>query len=572
MATEDEGSSISVEIQLEMQSMRQRLGVICASTGIECPEDGSPENPTAQFLSFIRSLKSSQVSKEQVIYLVYQLVFARIPKHEEIESLVPLLVNEPEEEFLARLLSSDEYKQGPQALVEFEALAANELLVDVSHTLRFAYNSGIQRVVRCLTQNLRLGGTAHKLIELDQVIGNYKVVDDTQAELLFDWEAINDATPSEAISEAPIQPPNNPRESWFKTRLKKLAGRRLRAKFAKLTRRHEAVICSNADAPKEKPQKVLFLWDNNLLLPELIAGQQALDYLLPSLRYTKIKSTLIVFDMISVKNPEYFLTTEGFVRYLALFRFVDRISCISRAVEQDVRNFLPLVDRDRQPPVVTTHYLGGDFSAKDRPEGDTSTQEIEPDSDSKPIVLTVGSIEIRKNHRRILRAMVTAQKAGHRFKGIFAGNPGWLNEGFLKELAYFQNLGFDLELRRSVGEQELLSLYERAAFTVYCSLAEGFGLPIVESVVRGVPCITSDRGCMKEIAEQLGGCLLADPISESDISLAIQRLLGDSASLQRLRDEANQASWIDWAEYARALYSYATEDSQADHVTYVKAA
>ncbi len=154
--------------------------------------------------------------------------------------------------------------------------------------------------------------------------------------------------------------------------------------------------------------------------------------------------------------------------------------------------------------------------------------------------------------------MVLAQKAGHRFKGVFAGNPGWLNEGFLKELAYFQELGFDLELRRSVGERELLALYQKASFTVYCSLAEGFGLPIVESVVRGVPCITSNRGCMKEIAEQLGGCMLAEPLSEDEISSTIQSLFCDPALLDSLKEHAKGATWTTWSEYAAAIYEYAT--------------
>ncbi len=525
------------------ECMLQRLGVICEAIGLQPAMADAKSDANAQVVSFIATIKKSVFTREQIIHLVYQLVCARLPEPGDIESLSPFLENESEAEFLQRIMNENAFLTGVQAIVEFELPPTDALLVDVSHTLRFAYTSGIQRVVRCLTQNLRRRAKAHQLIELDRTTGNYRLVGDRLADSLHNWEANK--------RESPLVHKAN----WLRTRIRKLAGRRLREKLAKLSLKARAAKGGSGGNKDSKREKVLFMWNAKLLLPELVADKEMLGFIVPLLTHSSASSTLIVFDMISLKNPEYFLATEGFVRYLSLFRCVDRISCISRAVEEDVRQFLPLVDREKAPPSVETHYLGGDFDAQEAVGGDSEIKDAE--LGDKPIVLTVGSIEIRKNHRRILRAMVMAQKAGYRFKGVFAGNPGWLNEGFLKELGYFQGLGFDLELRRSVGENELLALYRKASFTVYCSLAEGFGLPIVESVVRGVPCITSNRGCMKEIANQLGGCVLADPTSESEISSAIQDLLGDPVRLALLTQQASDASWVTWAEYSDSIYEYA---------------
>lgn len=546
MKIEVEGASES--LPKISKAMKQRFEVMKGTLAVDLPASCGQKTQIGEFAEFVRQLKFARFSSAQIVFLVHQLVFGQLPTADEIEAHTLYFDNEPEEGFLERLIASDEYRKGTQAFIEYETAPPSRLLVDVSHTLRFGYNSGIQRVVRCLSRNLASGCHPHVLVELDHTTRNYRRVKENEAKSLHDWEHIV----------VPRESPLNLRMARLKTRVRKLLGRRFKEKFAKLALRAR-LVKAGGKPDAVATEKVLFVWGDAVLLPELVAEPRSLELIIPLLQQTPVTSSLIVFDMISIKNPEYFLATEGFVRYLALFRCVDRISCISRAVEEDVRHFLPLVDRKCAPPLVDTHYLGGDFPAPDSAAGDGICAGGGPIE--KPLVLTVGSIEIRKNHRRILRAMVLAQKEGHQFKGVFAGNPGWLNEGFLRELAYFQNLGFDLELRRSVGEQELLALYQNASFTVYCSLAEGFGLPIVESVVRGVPCITSDRGCMKEIADQLGGCVLADPTSENDISSAIQRLLGEPALLSTLKEEAASAKWTNWAEYAASIYEYSTRFS-----------
>lgn len=557
-------------------SIDQRYAVICEALLFSRPAGDN------QYADLIIHMKEHAFTRERIILVLHQLFFARLPKQDEIETLIFYLDNESEQALVERLLSSSEYTSGIQGMVEFESLPSSELLVDVSHTLRFEFNSGIQRVVRCLTKQLRDQQRPHRLIELDHTLGGYRLVDSKSAISLYDWEAPAKRASSQQRSG---NKSNSSGMSFsqrvvskLKKRVRKFVGRRVREKLAKASLRIQAGIRKRrhagnrggdgAVAGQSTCQKLLFIWNNELLLPELIAEQRCLEKIHPLLSHAALSSTLIVFDMIPIQNPEYFVSSDGYVRYLSLFRCVDRISCISRAIESDVRQFMPLVDRVAPPPVVATHYLGGDFADADvvKPSVAVGADESRVDvgKESIPLVLTVGSIEVRKNHRRILRAMVLAQKKGCKFRGVFAGYPGWLNEGFLKELAYFQSQGFDIELRSSVSEAELLGLYDEAAFTMYCSMAEGFGLPIVESVMRGVPCITSNRGCMQEIAEQIGGCVLADPMSETSLCEAIDSLLSNPQLLSDLTQTASEATWTNWADYADAIYEFVT--TQADLV------
>ncbi|HBE70958.1 MAG TPA: hypothetical protein DDW52_22660 [Planctomycetaceae bacterium] len=525
----------SDEATLEIsKAMKQRFSVMLhVIKMVEFAEDYE-QYELGDFAEFIRQLKQERFPLKKILFLVHQLVFGQLPTFSDIESHTLYFENDTEEDFLKRLISSPEYQAGPQAHIEYETQPSGSLLVDVSHTLRLAYNSGIQRVVRSLCHNLSGAHQTHQLVELDVVQRNYVAVNEQAADQLTNWEDLGTPKPSKTSTKRLTD--------RIKRRLSKLAGRRIRERFQKIV---------NTLVTK----KVLFVWENQLLLPELVADARSLELLIPVLAHTPSSSSMIVFDMISIKSPEYFVSVEGFVRYLSLFKHVDRISCISKAVEADVRQFMPLTEREKPSPIIETHYLGGDFVV---PRAEQEAEAPGDSGDAKPLVLTVGSIEIRKNHRQILRAMVSVQRAGYSFKAVFAGNPGWLNEGFLRELDHFQKQGFDIELRRSVSEQELVSLYQQASFTVYCSLAEGFGLPVVESVVRGVPCITSNRGCMKEIAEKLGGCLLADPTSVEEMSSAIEVLLKNPADLTALKEQASGSSWTTWSEYAEAVYQFAT--------------
>jgi glycosyltransferase involved in cell wall biosynthesis len=113
-----------------------------------------------------------------------------------------------------------------------------------------------------------------------------------------------------------------------------------------------------------------------------------------------------------------------------------------------------------------------------------------------------------------------------------------------------------------LGAAELEGLYALAACVVFPSLYEGFGLPVLEAMVRGVPVACSDRSSLPEVAGD--AALLFDPEDVSAITLAIERIVGDLELADRLaqagRDQAARFSWDRTAaqtveSYGRALQS-----------------
>jgi glycosyltransferase involved in cell wall biosynthesis len=115
-----------------------------------------------------------------------------------------------------------------------------------------------------------------------------------------------------------------------------------------------------------------------------------------------------------------------------------------------------------------------------------------------------------------------------------------------------------------VPSDELEGLYDAAACFVFPSLAEGFGLPVLEAMARGVPVACSGRGSLAEVAGD--AALLFDPQSEAAIAGAIQLLIDDVDEAQRLavagRRHASRFTWTATAAGTLAAYDRALAGSR----------
>ena len=104
--------------------------------------------------------------------------------------------------------------------------------------------------------------------------------------------------------------------------------------------------------------------------------------------------------------------------------------------------------------------------------------------------------------------------------------------------------------------EDLEGLYALADAFVFPSLAEGFGLPVLEAMARGVPVACSDRSSLPEVAGD--AALLFDPEDPRAIAAALARLLGDAALAERLRGagraRAATFTWERCAELTAAAY------------------
>ncbi|MBU9463647.1 glycosyltransferase, partial [Burkholderia multivorans] len=112
------------------------------------------------------------------------------------------------------------------------------------------------------------------------------------------------------------------------------------------------------------------------------------------------------------------------------------------------------------------------------------------------------------------------------------------------------NLDFFI-LQNSLNEKILL-LITPVLRGDYPSIVEGYGLPIMESLWMGKPCLCHSEGVMAELAEK-GGCMTVNMLDEHALATAMEQLAEQSELRRRLSLDALDREIFDWADYGSAI-------------------
>jgi glycosyltransferase involved in cell wall biosynthesis len=168
----------------------------------------------------------------------------------------------------------------------------------------------------------------------------------------------------------------------------------------------------------------------------------------------------------------------------------------------------------------------------------------------RPIVLSVAAKRPHKNLLRLVGALGLI--AAEQRPLLVLSGYSTPHEAELKHRAAELGLDADIRFLGWVDAAELEGLYAAAELFVLPSLMEGFGLPVLEAMARGVPVACSDRGAL---AESSGDAALHfDPESERSIAVAVQRLLSDERERERLRRAGlERAARFTWAVTAAGV-------------------
>ena len=170
----------------------------------------------------------------------------------------------------------------------------------------------------------------------------------------------------------------------------------------------------------------------------------------------------------------------------------------------------------------------------------------------RPVLLSLSAKRPHKNLSALLRALALLDERP------VTVLPGYEtpHEAELRALADELGIASDLRWLHWVSEAELEGLFAAATAFVFPSLYEGFGLPVLEAMTRGVPVATSGRASLAEVAGD--AALLFDPQDPRSIADALQRLLGDAGLRADLiaagRDRAAKFNWERCARETVAVY------------------
>jgi glycosyltransferase involved in cell wall biosynthesis len=223
-------------------------------------------------------------------------------------------------------------------------------------------------------------------------------------------------------------------------------------------------------------------------------------------RQAGLRVAFLSYDIIPLIFPEFFLppSAASFRKmFHAVAAFADLLIVNARQIEKDVAHYC---DTHGLPvPRIRVVPLGADPFPLEAARAASLPAGVEPGR----YALFVSTIEPRKGHRMLFdvwrRLVAAGVPQATRFKLVFLGRRGWLVDDLLAEIE--SDASQSLHVLSSVSDRQLAELYRNAAFTLFPSLYEGYGLPVVESFQHGKAVIASNAGALAEVTGELSPTL-----------------------------------------------------------------
>lgn len=304
-------------------------------------------------------------------------------------------------------------------------------------------------------------------------------------------------------------------------------------------------------------RKKLDLWNRLRFPPIELAGFKAdllhcPDFLIPPTTNKNI--VLTIHDLAFIRFPRF--NFDWFVKKYTKevtknARTIKRILADSHSTKNDIVDFLGI-----NPEKIDVVHLGAEdkFRKLDKKNGeqiDLSHRGIlaKKYNINKKFILSVGTIEPRKNFDTLIRIFNRLKKDGFDIQLVIAGRTGWKSEATYeeKEKSLFAK---DIIFTGRLTDDELIQFYNMAELFVYPSIFEGFGLPVLEAMQCGLPVVASNTSSIPEIfSDPLTRTFLAETNNESDFLEKIKQILSDS----HLREELSEKSIINSRNFSWKL-------------------
>ena len=270
-----------------------------------------------------------------------------------------------------------------------------------------------------------------------------------------------------------------------------------------------------------------------------------------------IKCAAIFYDAIPYKLSDIYPVnfTNAHIEYMTMLDQMDSVFSISETSNSDLLTFLNttstrgLLLEQRLKAVA----LPAEFPVRKR------LDETKQRNSDLCTILAIGTVEPRKNHLGLLKAFLVAEKHSQRkLKLVLVGSSDTFDHELSDKVEALINQSKNIVWIKDANDTVLEQQYYEADFTIFPSIEEGFGLPIVESLWLGRPCICANFGQMMELATG-GGCLTVDVNEIEKFSEAILSLANDQDLYQKLKSQISRRYFRTWDDYASEISSLIQE-------------
>lgn len=261
----------------------------------------------------------------------------------------------------------------------------------------------------------------------------------------------------------------------------------------------------------------------------------------------------IVYDLIQILFPHFYWqqADQGCARYLTDMAWIaEHLVCISARTRDDLLAFYAQVGVAAPP--LSLVRLGDELpSASAWP----CAPEVQALVDAgTPFILVVGTLEIRKNHEVLYRALLhlLSQGVDDLPLLVFAGMRGWRIDDLLASLDLDPRVQGRVRLFAHASDADIATLYRHCRLTAFPSQYEGWGLPVAESLAYGRVCLAARTGSIPEI-----GADLTDLLDPHDVAAWAERMLAysrdDALREAREREIVERYRVTPWRETAAVI-------------------
>ncbi len=273
------------------------------------------------------------------------------------------------------------------------------------------------------------------------------------------------------------------------------------------------------------------------------------------------KLGVIIHDIIAIRNASVFnkRLAQEFQQYLPqVLKFADFIVTDSKFVKQDLTSYINEIGAKFPAERITPVQLATDST----PNIDTQTtveilEKYNINAGKYAIILC--TVEPRKSHRLLLDvwSKIAAENPESLIPLVVVGGKGWMTESIQEEMATLNYI-----IRPPfVQDEEKMVLLKNARFSLFPSIAEGWGMPITESLEVGTPVISSDNSSMPEAGQ--GVCEMINCADFDKWYATILKYIQNDEVIANKRTEISQTKLRTWKDFSHELCDVVASEVKA---------
>ena len=275
---------------------------------------------------------------------------------------------------------------------------------------------------------------------------------------------------------------------------------------------------------------------------------------LSKMRALGVKINFVVYDLIPLLHSHFFVSPEDaakdHARWLSVAANSESLICISKAVADEVEEWLKLDFEGKAKPEVKWFHLGADITNSKPSAGITGEDErILSIVNDAPTFLMVGTLEPRKNHSLALEAFDKLWREGSDAVLVIVGKEGWGVDELMQRIKVHPENNKKLFWLNNVSDEFLQLLYKESQCLIAASTAEGFGLPLIEASQNNLDIIASDIKVFKEVAQEHALYFKSD--DAESLSETVLKWL--SLKQSNTQPVSANLKWKTWGESAQDL-------------------